>query len=459
MKTVHIRQSVRMLIIAASLVAASAIEALALDGTWSGELKIGISKLPLVFNFSESADGKTSCTLDSPSQGATGIPTDVILCTSDSISLNCSVIGAEYHGNITAEEINGTFSQRGYSFPLRLTPENIENLRPQTPRPPFPYTTRDTVFTAPDGALLSATLTMPESKVNSKIPAVVMVSGSGPQNRDEELFGHRPFAVIADYLARHGIASLRYDDRGTGKSTGDFAQATTYTFSDDARSGIEFLRTIPEIGKAGILGHSEGGTIAFMLAAQEVPDFIISLAGMTVSGKETLLRQNSLGLDKLGITGKDKENSLLLVERVFDKMNEQRLAGAISPIDINSLQTELGITVPEILSTTLQTTLKSRSPWLDIFIGINPGDTIADIKCPVIAFNGDKDMQVDAESNLSVIERHLPSAKIFRMSSLNHLLQHAHTGEVTEYSEIRETISPEVLEAIVSFIKTDCAAP
>lgn len=456
---IHLRRSIQTLITATTLVASSTSVAHAIDGVWTGDLKTGMTKLPLVFNFSESADGKTTCTLDSPAQGATGIPTDVILCTPDSISLKCSIIGAEYRGRISAGEINGILTQRGYRFPLRLTQEDQETLRPQTPRPPYPYTVSDTTFTAPDGAILSATLTIPETKADSRTPAIVMVSGSGPQNRDEELFGHKPFAVIADYLARHGIASLRYDDRGTGKSTGDFTRATTYTFIDDARSGIEFLRTIPGIGKAGILGHSEGGTIAFLLAAQGVPDFIISLAGMTVSGKETLLWQNSLGLDKSGINGKDKENSLLLIGRMFDIMHDQRLSGTISPIDIDSLQTELGITVPEFLAATLKTSQKNRSIWLDTFIGLNPGDTIADIRCPVIAFNGDKDTQVDADSNLSVIERHLPTARIHRMPSLNHLLQHAQTGEPSEYAQIRETISQEVLDAIVSFIKTDCIDP
>lgn len=425
----------------------------ALTGSWRGTLNLGQMKVPLVFNFSETATGETQCTMDSPSQGAKGIATEVVLCTADSVSLTCNTIGVSYTGKISAGSINGRFSQRGYVFPLDLTPDSpAEERRPQTPKPPYPYNVTDTTFTAPDGAVMSATLTLPSTLDSRKIPAVVMVTGSGPQNRDEEYFDHKPFAVIADFLARNGIASLRYDDRGTGKSTGDFLTSTTFTFKDDAVSGIEFLRSIDCIGRVGILGHSEGGTIAFMAGAEDKADFIVSLAGMAISGKETMMRQNKHALDKSGLSDADKTNSLKIIGIVFDTIARQVRNGVTAPIDIDSIVAANGVQLPQQIIQSLKMTQSTRAPWVDSFLTINPREYLADVKCPVLAINGEKDMQVNPD-NLSVIKEFVPKAETMLMADLNHLLQHAVTGEITEYDEIRETISPDVLEAIVQFIK------
>mgnify|MGYP000838538462 CR=1 FL=1 len=425
----------------------------ALTGSWRGTLNLGQMKVPLVFNFSETATGETQCTMDSPSQGAKGIATEVVLCTADSVSLTCNTIGVSYTGKISAGSINGRFSQRGYVFPLDLTPDSpAEERRPQTPKPPYPYNVTDTTFTAPDGAVMSATLTLPSTLDSRKIPAVVMVTGSGPQNRDEEYFEHKPFAVIADFLARNGIASLRYDDRGTGKSTGDFLTSTTFTFKDDAVSGIEFLRSIDCIGRVGILGHSEGGTIAFMAGAEDKADFIVSLAGMAISGKETMMRQNKHALDKSGLSDADKTNSLKIIGIVFDTIARQVRNGVTAPIDIDSIVAANGVQLPQQIIQSLKMTQSTRAPWVDSFLTINPREYLADVKCPVLAINGEKDMQVNPD-NLSVIKEFVPKAETMLMADLNHLLQHAVTGEITEYDEIRETISPDVLEAIVQFIK------
>ncbi len=430
----------------------SVCHAYALTGAWRGELAVGQVKIPLVFNFTETAEGITQCTLDSPSQGAKGIPTVVTLCTADSIALTCNVIGASFEGRILPAAIKGTFRQNGYSFPLTFSPESpIEERRPQTPKAPYPYSVTDTTFTAPDGAVMSATLTMPSCPSGKKAPAVVMITGSGPQNRDEELFDHKPFAVIADCLARNGIASLRYDDRGTGKSGGNFLTATTATFKDDAKSGVAFMRTVASVGRVGVLGHSEGGTISFLLGAEAVPDFIVSLAGMAVPGKETLIRQNSHALDRMGLSGTAKENSLKLIGLVFDAIADQRRMGISSPVDVDSIASAAGITpLPQIVSS-LKMTQKMRTPWFDAFLTLNPQEHIRKVKCPVLAINGEKDTQVEPD-NLSVIQKLAPQAQISLMPGLNHLMQHAVTGEVNEYSEIRETISPEVLDIIVQFI-------
>lgn len=445
---------IRLSCLTAAMAVMFCCDALALNGGWRGNLALGEMKIPLVFNFIENGEDKTSCTMDSPSQGAKGIPVTVVLCTSDSISLECNSIGATFNGKVSNDTIAGRFMQRGFTFPMTLTQDApLAERRPQTPQPPYAYIVKDTVFMAPDGVALSGTLSIPVRDNNQTVPAVVMVTGSGPQNRDEELFDHKPFAVIADYLARNGVASLRYDDRGTGKSEGDFVKSDTYTFKDDAKSGIEFMRTIPGIGKTGVIGHSEGGTIAFMLGAANVPDFIVSLAGLAVSGKDGLMAQNARSLDKSGVTGKDKENSLALISCLFDEMAAQGKAGISTQIDPDSLARAHDIEVPQEVLSTLISTQKMRTSWFDILLGIDPEDDIAAIKSPLLAINGDKDTQVEAEPNLAVIKKNCPEAEVRKMPSLNHMMQHAQTGDMSEYNEIRETISPEVLEIILEFIK------
>lgn len=431
----------------------TAATASALTGRWCGSLEYGQSKIPLVFNFTEDAEGKTGCTLDSPLQGAKGIPATVILCSADSVAVECGMIGAKFNASVSKDKIAGIFSQRGMNFGLTLTPElSIEERRPQTPRPPYPYTVIDTVFTSTDGTVMAATLTLPAGlKKGSKVPAVVMVSGSGPQNRDEEIMEHKPFAVIADHLARKGVASLRYDDRGTGKSKGNFNTSTTYTFQEDAKAALDFLRSLPQSGKTGILGHSEGGTIAFMLGAERKPDFIISLAGMAEPAKETMLRQNSRALDKAGIDRTVKESCMTLIGRLFDTIEEQNRRGVSAPVDIDSLVRATDVDVPDAIRAMLVTTQRTRTPWFDTVLSINPAESLAKIKCPMLALNGDKDTQVDAEANTSIIKKKAPKAEVIIFPSLNHLMQHAETGDFSEYGEIRETIAPEVLEAISGF--------
>lgn len=435
----------------------SATDAHGLSGSWRGSLDLGQMKLPLVFNFNETPSGETQCTMDSPSQGAKDIATEVVLCTSDTISIKCNAIMASYTGKISNGTIKGVFSQRGIAIPLNLTLDNPdENRRPQTPIPPFPYSAIDTTFTAQDGAVMAATLTIPPNATSKKMPAVVMVTGSGPQNRDEEYCEHKPFAVIADHLARNGIASLRYDDRGTGKSTGDFISSSTLTFKDDAVSGIDFLRSIGCVGPVGVLGHSEGGTIAFIIGSEGKADFIISLAGMAISGKETMMRQNEQSLDKLNLSEADKANSLKLIDRVFDEMATQTKQGVSKPINIDDLVANNNLSVPQMVTQSLKKmTQKIRGPWVDTLVTLNPREFLGNVKCPVLAINGEKDTQVFPD-NLNVVKEYIPQAETKLMPELNHLLQHAVTGEVSEYDEIRETISPEVLDAIELFIKNNC---
>lgn len=438
----------------AFLLAATA-HCMALTGSWRGDLNMGMAKLPLVFHFSETASGTTTATMDSPRQNATGIPLEVTFCSADSVSVECRMIGALYAGRIAGGKIDGKFMQSGYTFPLVLTPdEDVSARRPQTPRPPFPYIVKDTTFVSADGTMLAGTLTFPEASAGKRVPMVVMVSGSGPQNRDEEIFEHRPFAVIADYLARNGIASLRYDDRGTAASKGDYAKATVETFLADVKSAYEFAKGLPQAGPTGILGHSEGGTLAVMYAAEASPDFIISLAGMVVPAKETMLAQNAHSMEVNGIAGADREASMRLIELMFDEIISQTRAGVNKPIDIDALCRENSLSVPPAILESVKRSNATRNAYFNSLVSLDPTPALKRVKCPILAVGGTKDTQVDAGANLGAFSRYAGKrVEIKRMEGLNHLMQKAVTGEPAEYGEIKETISPEVLTIIADFIR------
>lgn len=435
-----------------SVFASVAICVSAFTGSWRGDLNLGNAVLPLVFNFSE-VDDQTLCTFDSPKQGAFGLRAEVEFCSSDSVSVLLKNIGAKLTGRYENDVIKGIFEQRGFQFPITLNRElPLLERRPQTPVAPFPYESVDTVFIASDGKNIAGTLILPDQRNGGDVPMVVMVTGSGAQNRDEEIFGHKPFAVIADYLGRHGIASFRYDDRGVGKSEGDFSSSTTYTFKDDAEGALKFVKSLKSIGKVGMIGHSEGGTIAFLLAADDKMDFMISLAGMAVSGKETILAQNLHLMQKMGMDKEMIKPSMKLIESVFDKMISQIDSNMVSPIDVDAIAKGIEGNISPFVMQSLKQNVAKRSKWFDTFISIDPSKNIGNITMPVLALNGSKDTQVDAAKNLEVIREKIGNAEIHELEGLNHMFQHAETGEVDEYEQIRETIYPEVLNMIVDFI-------
>lgn len=389
----------------------------ALLGSWSGKLKVGAMSLTIVLHLDQ-VDGNVKVSLDSPDQGAKGIPASKEYLSDDSVAVKIVSLGATYRARLKDGKLDGTFSQSGMSFPLEMSKGIAEVKRPQMPKAPYPYETEEVIFrNEADGATLSGTLTWPVGYNKNQKPVMVLfVSGSGQQNRDEEVMNHKPFLVIADYLARQGIATLRYDDRATGKSVGgDVKNATTADFSRDALAGIDFLRSKKAFSKVGILGHSEGGSIAFMLGSQKKVDFIVSLAGPTVKG-DTLLAAQS--------------NRIL------------SLSGQPATMTVEKYR---------------QTVATMNQPWLNWFNDYDPTNDIRQIRCPVFALNGDRDCQVISTLCLPALRRLLqPSKKhlIKEYPSLNHLFQHCTTGLPDEYSQIEETISPEVLQDIAQWINS-----
>lgn len=386
-------------------------------GSWTGKLDLGVAKLTLVLHLKQ-ADGRVKVTMDSPDQSAMGIPCTNDFLSYDSLAVSVKSINASYSGRLKDAKIVGTFKQNGMSLPLVLAKGTEELRRPQNPQPPFPYETEEVTFSNErDSATLAGTLVLPvgyNPKSKKKPVVALFITGSGQENRDEEIFDHKPFLVIADYLARHGIATLRYDDRATGASKGgDVRNATSEDFARDAVAGLAYLRSRKAFAKVGIIGHSEGGLIGFMLGAQGKADFLVSLAGPGVKGDTLTTSQRNRMLELYGGTG---------------------------TMTVDSIRN-----LPEI----------QRVPWYKWFIDYDPAADIAATRCPVFALNGDRDWQVISSLNLAAIERLLPKSKknvTKEYPGLNHLFQHCTTGLMNEYRQIEETIAPEVLSDIAEWI-------
>lgn len=428
----------RKILMILALMAVAAVTLKAQTGAWTGKLKVSGVELALIFNI-----GEESATLDVPDQGAKDIPVEVSRDAVGGITLNVPAINASFKGLWAGKVIAGTFTQHGMSFPMTLTPGAPVVRRPQTPVGPFPYTTEEVSFSNGD-AVLKGTLTMP-ADCDRKTPVLVMVTGSGLQNRDEELFGHKPFAVIADAFARAGIATLRYDDRGFGESTGDVVLCTTEDLKNDALAGVRLLRE--RFDKVGVLGHSEGGTIALMLAGERQVDFAVSQAGMIVSGAETLLAQNRRAFESAGLPESEVEAFARLLSDTFTAIRTRAPLPSADNYDItDALRKNYAAALPSF-----------RTPYMEFFLGLDLSASLSGITCPVMALNGTKDTQVQCDRNIAALEAGLPSnsrSVIRAEDGLNHLFQHCVTGEVSEYKNIEETFSPEVLSEMIAWIKT-----
>lgn len=437
------------------------INAQDISGKWSGILKVQGIKLRLVFNITKTEKGYSS-TMDSPDQGAKGIPVTSTNYDDSTLRLEVVNAGVQYEGTLNKENaFVGTFKQGGFSLPLVLTQNEIEKekiVRPQEPTKPYPYYSEEVKFkNTKDKIELAGTLTLPEK--DGKFPAVILISGSGPQNRNEELLGHKPFLVLSDYLTKKGIAVLRFDDRGTAKSTGDFKSATTFDFATDVEYAIKYLQSRKEINKnkIGLIGHSEGGVIAPIVASKNKEiDFIVLMAGSALRGDKLLLLQKSKIETKMGINKLAVYKSQQIFKGAYDivlntNLKKEALSDSLSDYFIS----KFGKALAENQKNSLINQLTSI--WMVNFIRLDPKVYLEKVSCPVLAINGSKDLQVPSIENLKIIENIFSKntqvkATIKELENLNHLFQECDTGLPGEYGEIEQTISPIALEEISNWI-------
>ena len=427
-----------------------------IDGAWLGTLEVGAIKLRVIFHIVNTEDGLVA-TLDSPDQNAMGLPTTKVTRDGASLKIEVKKIDGVYEGKISADlnTIDGTWTQGGGSNPLVLKrvkdQAELQPRRPQNPTRPYPYHDEDVTYeNKVQNVTLAATMTIPQGK--GPFPAVVLITGSGPQDRDESLMGHKPFLVLSDYLTRHGIAVLRADDRGTAKSTGDFATATTADFATDTEAGIAYLKTRPEVDphKIGLIGHSEGGVIAPMIAARNKDvAFIVMMAGPGVPGDQILIAQVEAIDQASGKSAEETAKDVAREREVLTLLETEK--------DDAVLQKELKdkLDVPEAQAGAAIKQL--TSPWFRYFISYDPATALRKVTCPVLAIIGEKDTQVPAKLNLPAIRAALEQAgnqhfEADELPGLNHLFQTAATGAPTEYAEIEETISPVALEKMAGWI-------
>lgn len=398
-----------------ALILSIQVGAQSLDGIWKGTLAAGPQKLTLILHVNEA---ERSVKLDVMEQGVKGLPLTVNVLENDSLNVAMAQIGLHYAGRLRNGVIEGTFSQNGFITRLIFNKGEVVLKRPQEPKPPFPYRVEEVKFDHKEANVtLAGTLTYPEGyKEGQKVSVVLMVTGSGPQNRDEELMGHKPFLVLADRLARHGIASLRYDDRGVGQSTGDFSSATTAALATDALAGIRYLRGLKKFSCVGILGHSEGGSIAYMLGAGGNADFIVSLAGPACKF-DTLMMLQLNGLSKVQGAKEDVVHSVAETRQL-------------------------------LLS-------KDNSLWMKSALDMNFSKFLPLIKCPVMALSGSNDLNVPAEFNMLSLQNGLPhnSKNVIKIyPGLNHLFQHSPTGNPLDDVNIDETMSEEVMNDVCTWM-------
>ncbi len=438
-------------------------------GVWSGKLKVINTELTIVFNIDETELGYLG-TMDSPDQGAYGIPCDEVIFDNNKLNISIKSMGVSYSGTLNGDKTEGLFTQSGMNLPLdlnRTADKPSPPSRPQEPQQPYPYYTEDLTFeNKKEGITLAGTLTLPSDK--GKHPVVVLISGSGAQDRNQEILGHKPFLVIADYLTRNGIGVLRFDDRGTAQSGGDFESATSENFANDAEAAFKYLLSRKDIDKKkiGLIGHSEGGVIAPMVAERNKKvSFIVLLAGTGVRGDDLLIMQTRTISKAMGVpdeaieqvtkinydlyniilNSKEGDNWKALISDYFDNFAEE-----------NNLTDEaMKAQVEQQKNSALA---QFEKPWVRYFIKHDPATVLRKLKTPVLALNGSLDLQVPAKENLSAIETALKQAKnkkykIVELEGLNHLFQETTTGLPTEYEQIEQTFSPRALEEMLKWIK------
>ena len=432
-------------------------------GHWGGTLNIQGVKLRLVFHVSRSGDSWTT-TMDSPDQGAKGIPTGKTEYADSVLTITAPALGMKFSGKWQGtDRIQGTFVQGGLTLPLELTRVDGEVAlsRPQEPNPPYPYRVEEVTFeNTKAGVILAGTLTLPEK--GDHYPVVVLISGSGPQNRDEELMAHKPFLVLADYLTRQGIGVLRFDDRGVGQSTGNFGTATTLDFAGDVEAAVNFLKNDRKIRNIGLIGHSEGGMIAPLVASRSGDvAFIVLLAGPGLRGDRILLEQQKEMGKVTGATRKDLEYSSVVNRKCFDLVLESS-SSEEAEVPLKKYMDSLNQAgkLPANMRDERGAELWRKqvlSPWMYFFVKYDPVPVLRSVKCPVLALNGSNDLQVLPE-NLGIIKKGLEAGKnrsvtVKELPGLNHLFQTCESGSPALYGTIEETFSPVALQEIGDWIK------
>jgi len=442
-----------------------------IEGIWMGNLTVpGGLELRIVFNISINPDGSINASMDSPDQGVSGIPVESVSYKNGNLNLGVKSIPGSFEGiyQENNKTIEGEWKQAGSVFPLVLNriEKAPETHREQDPIKPYPYTEEEVVYENKEaGVKLAGTLTLPQSE--GPFPAVILITGSGQQNRNEEIAGHRPFLVLSDYLTRQGIAVLRVDDRGIGGSTGNVSQDTTEDFAGDVLTGVEYLKSRKEIdpSRIGLIGHSEGGLIAPMVAVKS-PDiaFIVLMAAPGVTGEEILYMQSDRITRAEGASNETIVQNEALMRRMYSVVKEEKNNIAAEEELREILRTEIANTSEQKTESSghseavidAQVTALT-SPWMRFFLTYDPRPTLMKVKCPVLAITGEKDLQVPPEENLRAIDDALKAGGnkdyvVKELPGLNHLFQTAKTGSPSEYAKIEETISPDALEIIGNWI-------
>ena len=436
-------------------------------GHWEGQIEIPGQPIAVKIDLA-SNDGEWTGTIDIPTQGANDLPLSDIRVVEEDDGMHVKFSIRNIPGNPTFDgklkdgAMSGTFSQGGATFEFRLSRDTVVKspARPQEPKPPFPYKIEEVTFQNGD-VNLAGTLTLPYG--DGPFPTVLLISGSGLQDRDETLVGHKPFWVLADHLSRAGIAVLRVDDPGIGKSTPHPEPPTTADFATDVEAGVRFLKQDDRVGRVGLIGHSEGGLIAAIVASRSNDvSFIVLMAGPGVPGAELLRKQNERIFDAARIAGERKQRLLTLLDQLFtiltaEDMAEDEQRQGVEGIVRKQLEIN-GVPPAKQDEGQVQVLVKqSLTPWMRYFLTFDPRPAFEKIRVPVLALNGELDVQVDAEQNLTAIAAALDKGgnqkvTVHRLPKHNHLFQRALTGLVNEYGIIEETLSPKVLDLIRDWI-------
>lgn len=451
------------------LIAAVAAQTHNIAGNWLATLEVGDSKLRILLKIQKAAD-KYTATFDSLDQGATDLPIDSIVLDGNKLSFSAAKFGITYEGTLNekGDEISGTFKQGPGATPLvfKRSGEIAKPNRPQEPKKPYPYDEEEVSYrNEKDNIKIAGTLTLPRG--GGKYPVVLLITGSGAQDRNETIAGHHPFLVLADHLTRNGIAVLRVDDRGVGGTDLGTLSVTSENFAEDVLAGVNYLKQRKEIDPKmiGLIGHSEGGMIAPMVAARSKDvAFIVLLAGLGQRGEDVIYAQTELIQKTQGTPAETTKHTLALARKINaivkaetdEKRIDQRINEELAAYEATVSETQKDLFKPAAAS------VKSYIPiyktaWYRFFITFDPAPVLKNVKVPVLALNGEHDLQVPAKENLDLIGAGLKAGgnldvTIKAFPKLNHLFQTSQTGLLSEYGQIEETMSPEVLKTVSDWI-------